>query len=65
MVSPWRHAGYLLLQGEGQGNTASVFAAIVLLTLIGIVAYALVVLAERRVLRYMPKRDFGHVPVQI
>jgi len=57
--------GYLLVQGEGQGNTGSVFASIILLTLIGILAYALVILTERRVLRYMPKRDFGDVQMQI
>jgi len=57
--------GYLLVQGEGQGNTGAVFAAIILLTLIGIIAYALVILAERRVLRYMPKRDFGDVSMRI
>jgi len=57
--------GYLLVQGEGQGNTGSVFAAIILLTLIGIIAYALVILAERRVLRYLPKRDFGDVAIPI
>lgn len=57
--------GYLLVQGEGQGNTASVFAAIILLTVIGIIAYSLVILAERRVLRYMPKRDFGDVAMPV
>jgi NitT/TauT family transport system permease protein len=57
--------GYLLVQGEGQGNTGSVFASIILLTLIGIIAYALVILAERRVLRYLPKRDFGDVQMNI
>jgi NitT/TauT family transport system permease protein len=57
--------GYLLVQGEGQGNTGSVFAAIILLTLIGIIAYTLVILTERRVLRYMPKRDFGDVAIPI
>lgn len=53
--------GYLLTYGEGQGNTAMVFVTIILLTLIGIVAYAAVVLAERRVLHYMPKAQ--HVSV--
>lgn len=47
--------GYLLVDGEGQGNTAAVFVAICALTLIGIVTYGLVVWAERRVLHYMPK----------
>ena len=53
--------GYLLVFGEGQANTAMVFVTIILLTLIGIIAYLAVVLAERRVLHYMPKRDIGQV----
>lgn len=47
--------GYLLVFGEGQGNTAMVFVTIIMLTLIGIVAYALVVFAEARVLHYLPR----------
>lgn len=47
--------GYLLVDGEGQGNTAAVFVAICALTLIGIVTYGAVVWAERRVLHYLPK----------
>ncbi|HRD84848.1 MAG TPA: ABC transporter permease [Rubrivivax sp.] len=47
--------GFLLVSGEGQGNTAAVFVAITLLTAIGIVAYGLVVWAEDRVLHYLPK----------
>jgi len=50
--------GYLLVFGEGQGNTAMVFVSIILLTVIGIVAYGLVVYAERRVLHYMPKAQY-------
>jgi len=53
--------GYLLTFGEGQGNTAMVFVAIIALTIIGIVAYACVVLVERRVLHYMPRAQ--HVAV--
>ncbi len=53
--------GYLLIEGEGQANTKAVFVAIILLTLIGIIAYCLVILMERWVLRYMPKRKFGDV----
>jgi NitT/TauT family transport system permease protein len=53
--------GYLLTYGEGQGNTAMVFVTIIVLTLIGIVAYAGVTLFERRVLHYMPKAQ--HVSV--
>jgi NitT/TauT family transport system permease protein len=47
--------GYLLVFGEGQGNTAMVFVTIILLTVIGILAYAAVVLVERRVLHYLPR----------
>jgi NitT/TauT family transport system permease protein len=47
--------GYLLTYGEGQGNTAMVFVTIIVLTLIGIVAYAAVALGERRVLHYLPR----------
>lgn len=47
--------GFLLVDAEGQGNTAGVFVAIVGLTLIGIVAYAVVVWFERRCLHYIPK----------
>ncbi|MBM3528964.1 MAG: ABC transporter permease [Alphaproteobacteria bacterium] len=47
--------GYLLAFGEGQANTPMVFVAILMLTLVGGVAYLLVILAERRVLHYMPK----------
>jgi NitT/TauT family transport system permease protein len=49
--------GYLLVEGEGQGNTAAVFVAIVALTVIGIVAYGVVVWGERRVLHYLPKAN--------
>jgi NitT/TauT family transport system permease protein len=50
--------GYLLVMGGGQGNTAMVFVAILLLTLIGIVAYGAVILVERRVLHYLPRAKF-------
>ena len=45
--------GYLLVFFEGQGNTAGVFVIIGALTVIGILAYYAVVLAEKRVLRYL------------
>jgi NitT/TauT family transport system permease protein len=48
--------GYLLSFGEGQANTAMVFVAIVMLTLVGGVAYLLVVAIELRMLHYLPKR---------
>ncbi len=47
--------GFLLVDGEGQGNTAAVFVTIVLLTVIGIAAYGAVVWAEGRTLHYLPK----------
>jgi NitT/TauT family transport system permease protein len=50
--------GYLLVFGEGQGNTAMVFVTIIALTLIGIVAYGAVIFAERRVLHYVPRAQF-------
>lgn len=53
--------GVVLATAGGQANTPLVFVCIILLTLIGVVAYCLVILLERRVLHYMPKRDFGHV----
>lgn len=46
--------GYLLTFFEGQGNTAGVFVIIGALTLIGIFAYYAVVLAEAKVLHYLP-----------
>lgn len=45
--------GYLLVFFEGQGNTSGVFVVIGALTVIGIVAYYAVVLAEKRVLHYL------------
>ena len=47
--------GYLLVFGEGAGNTAMVFVAIIMLTIIGIAAYLLVILLESRVLHYLPR----------
>jgi NitT/TauT family transport system permease protein len=51
--------GYLLAFGQGQANTPMVFGVIIMLTAIGLVAYLAVVVAEARVLHYMPKRDFA------
>ncbi|HEX7007355.1 MAG TPA: ABC transporter permease [Alphaproteobacteria bacterium] len=51
--------GYLLVFGEGQANTAMVFVVIFMLTVIGIIAYVAVILLERRVLHYMPRRKLG------
>ena len=47
--------GFLLVDAEGQGNTAGVFVAICALTVTGIVTYGAVVWAERRVLHYLPR----------
>jgi NitT/TauT family transport system permease protein len=47
--------GYLITFGEGQANTAMVFNAIVLLTLIGIVLYGAVAIIEARALHYIPR----------
>jgi NitT/TauT family transport system permease protein len=49
--------GFLLTFGEGQANTPMVFVSIVLLTVIGSLAYVAVVLTERRVLHYLPARE--------
>jgi NitT/TauT family transport system permease protein len=51
--------GYLLSFGEGQGNTPMVFVAIVMLTVVGGIAYLAVIIAERRVLHYLPARAWG------
>ena len=55
-----RGIGFLLLSGETMGAPL-VFLAIIMLTLIGIVAYGAVILIERHVLHYLPRRDFGGV----
>ena len=47
--------GYLITYAEGQANAAMVFNAIMLLTGIGIVLYAIVAAIETRVLHYIPK----------
>jgi NitT/TauT family transport system permease protein len=47
--------GYLITFGEGQANTAMVFNAIVLLTIIGIALYGAVAFIEARVLHYIPR----------
>jgi NitT/TauT family transport system permease protein len=55
-----RGLGFLLLSGETMGAPL-VFLAIIMLTIIGIIAYCIVILVERRVLHYMPRRQFGDV----
>lgn len=51
--------GYLLTFGEGQANTPMVFVSILMLTLIGGIAYLAVILLEQRVLHYLPARARG------
>ena len=45
--------------GEGQANTPLVFVSIVMLTVVGAIAYLGVILVERRVLHYLPARAVG------
>lgn len=47
--------GYLITYGEGQADTAMVFNAIILLTVIGILIYWAVAAVEARVLHYLPR----------
>jgi NitT/TauT family transport system permease protein len=53
--------GYLLAFGEGQANTPMVFVTIIMLTVVGGVAYLAVILLEQRVLHYMPARALGGI----
>src|SRR6266567_2615938 len=53
--------GYLLAIGEGQANTAMVFVAILMLTVVGGIAYLAVILVEQRVLHYLPRRTLSGV----
>jgi NitT/TauT family transport system permease protein len=48
--------GYILTYGEGAADTPMVFVAIILLTIIGIIAYLAVTTLEHRVLHYIPSR---------
>ena len=57
--------GYLLAFGEGQANTPMVFVTILMLTLVGGVAYLGVILIETRVLHYLPKRALGGILIQL
>ena len=49
--------GYLLVIGQGQADTPMVFVSILMLTLIGGIAYLGVVLLEGRVLHYARGRN--------
>lgn len=55
MVGGETGLGYLISFGQGQADTAMVFDAIALLTVIGILMYWAVTLVERRVLHYVPR----------
>jgi len=62
LVGGNRALGYLLTFGEGQANTPMVFVSIAMLTVVGSIAYLAVIIAERRVLHYVPaRRLFGKV----
>ena len=53
--------GAVLIFGGGSGNTALTFVAIIMLALVGILAYVAVVIVEKRVLHYMPKQEFNAI----
>lgn len=55
MVGGETGLGYLITFGQGQADTAMVFDAIGLLTVIGIAMYWAVAAIERRVLHYIPR----------
>jgi NitT/TauT family transport system permease protein len=57
LVGGNRGLGYLLTFGEGQANTPLVFVSIVMLTVVGGIAYLAVIVIERRVLHYLPGRS--------
>jgi NitT/TauT family transport system permease protein len=56
--------GYLISFGQGQANTAMVFDAIALLTVIGIVMYWAVTSIENRILHYLPRALDAPKPAQ-
>ncbi len=53
--------GYLLSFGEGQANTPMVFVSILMLTVVGSIAYLAVIAVENRVLHYLPARTIGGI----
>lgn len=52
--------GFLLLSATSQINTALAFAALFVLSLLGIAVYGLVVLAERALSHWLPPAPAGH-----
>lgn len=61
MVGGSEGLGAVLVGGGGSGNTALVFVAIVMMTLVGILIYIGVVLMEKRILHYMPRSEFNQI----
>jgi len=61
MVGGSEGLGAVLVSGGGSGNTALVFVAIVMMTLVGILAYVGVVFIEKRVLHYMPRKELNAI----
>ncbi len=61
MVGGSEGLGAVLVGGGGSGNTALVFVAIVMMTLVGILAYVGVVFLEKRVLHYMPRTQYNAI----
>jgi NitT/TauT family transport system permease protein len=61
MVGGSEGLGAVLIGGGGSGNTALVFVAIVMMTLVGILAYVGVIFLEKRVLHYMPRNEFNAI----
>ena len=61
MVGGSEGLGAVLVSGGGSGNTALVFVAIVIMTLVGILAYVGVVFIEKRVLHYTPRKELNAI----
>ncbi|NQU63841.1 MAG: hypothetical protein HQ517_06105 [SAR324 cluster bacterium] len=52
---------YILIYREGSGNTALVFVSIIILTVIGFIAYAFIIILERCILHYVPKSTYTNI----
>ena len=53
--------GFLLVFGEGAGNTALVFVTIIMLTVVGVLLYGAIVLLEKKVLHYLPRKEYATI----
>ena len=53
--------GFLLVFGEGAGNTALVFVTIFMLTVVGVLLYGAIVLLEKKVLHYLPRQEYATI----